>query len=172
MPLIQSKSELVAGKILDSVVNIQSHFTVAVNQLNEITRTILDLNNDELAHFGNFLGATDMESLSELHLQQGSALNSLIAGLGGILTGAGLSSHTQTVDTRSLNDKLAAQNRKIVLIDGVFFVENIPLPEPVVEPEPIVEEVIEEPIVDPVVEPEPITEEVISEIVVDPELNA
>ncbi len=147
MPLIQSKSELVAGKILDSVVNIQSHFAVAAIQLNQINKTILDLNNDELANFGNFLGATDMESLSELHLQQGSALNSLIGGLSSILDGAGLSSNNNFVDIRSLEEKLAAQNRKIVIVDGIFSVEDIPLPEPIVEPEPIIEEtIIEEPI--------------------------
>ena len=162
MPLIQSKSELVAGKILDSVVNIQSHFTVAVNQLNEITRTILDLNNDELAHFGNFLGATDMESLSELHLQQGSALNSLIAGLNTILSGMGLNESPRMADVRSLNDKLAAQHRKIELIDGVFTVQDIPQPEPevVIEPEP---EVVIEPSEEPVIELEP-------EVVIEPEI--
>ena len=144
MPLIQSKSEIIAGKIISSITNIQSHFAVAINELNQINKTILNLNNDELAHFGNFLGVTDMQSLSELHIQQGSTLNSLIQSLNSVLSAIGPIRNFSTADVRTLDEKLAEQNRKIVLTNGIFSVEDIPLPEPeVILEAPLAPEVIE-----------------------------
>lgn len=154
MPLIQSKSEIIAGKIISSIVNIQSHFAVAINELNRINKTILDLNNDELAHFGNFLGVSDMQSLSELHIQQGSTVNSLIESLGSVLSSVGPSRNFGLADIRSLGEKLADQNRKIVITDGVFSVEDIPVPEPevILEDTLASEMILEEPLAPEVIE--------------------
>ena len=161
MSLIQSKSQLVSGRILDSIVTAQSHLSAAVYQLNQINRTILDLNDSDLADFGNHLGFDDMQNLSGLHAVYGGNLNDLVAGLDGVLDSASYPLSGHAVDIRPLAEKLLEQNRKIEVSDtGAFSVVQIPLPEPVVEepepePEPVVEPVVEEPVVEPVVEPEP-----------------
>ena len=152
MSLIQSKSQLTSSRILDSIVTAQSHLSAAVYQLNQINRTILDLNDSDLADFGNHLGFEDMQNLSGLHAVYGGNLNDLVAGLDGVLDSASYPLSGHSVDIRPLAEKLAEQNRKIEVSDaGAFSVVQIPLPEPVVEPvvEPEPEPApVEEPIVD------------------------
>jgi hypothetical protein len=157
MSLIQSKSQLTSSRILDSIVTAQSHLSAAVYQLNQINRTILDLNDSDLADFGNHLGFEDMQNLSGLHAAYGGNLNDLVAGLDGVLDSASYPLSGHSVDIRPLAEKLAEQNRKIEVSDaGAFSVVQIPLPDPVVEP--VIEPVIE-PEPEPVIEPEPVVEE-------------
>ena len=128
MPLIQSPSSLAASRIVDLVLSTRSHYIAASGLLNAVTAEILALPNDDLAAFGNALGPLEMQTLTTAHADQGNALNALLAGVNGILLQSGILPQESAVDTRPLADKLAEQNREIVLSDGIFSV--IPLTEP------------------------------------------
>ena len=138
MSLIQSKSQLTSGRILDSIVTAQSHLSAAVYQLNQINQIILALNDSDLADFGNALGLEEMQNLSGLHATYGSNLNDLVAGLDGVLDSVCYPLSGYSVDIRPLAEKLAEQNRRIEVSDaGAFSV--VPIPPPVIEPEPTAE---------------------------------
>ena len=122
MPLIQSPSSLAASRIADLVISTRSHYIAAAGLLNAVTAEILALGNDDLAAFGNALGPLEMESLTTAHADQGDALNSLLAGVNGILAQSGIPPQETAVDVRPLADKLADQGREIILTDGVFTV--------------------------------------------------
>lgn len=125
MPLIQSHSSLAASRIVDLVLSTRSHYIAAAGLLNAVTAEILALGNDDLAAFGNSLGTLEMESLTTAHADQGEALNALLAGVNGILAQSGIPPQSAAVDTRPLADKLAEQERQIVLTDGVFSIDQI-----------------------------------------------
>lgn len=127
MPLIQSPSSLAASRILDLVQNTRSHYSACVGLLNAITAEILSLGNEDLAAFGNALGPIEMQSLTTAHAEQGSALNALLTGVNAILAQSGIEATSVSVDVRPLSEKLADQNREIVLADGVFSVVGLPV---------------------------------------------
>lgn len=132
MPLL-TPSQLAAGQITDHARNLVSHYSAAAYQLGRITEILLNLNNDDLAAFGNGLHPAEMDSLLTVHATQGAGLNALLAGANAVLATVGIPAATATVDITPFTEKLALQRREIVLTDGVFTVVDFP---PVPEPQP------------------------------------
>jgi len=121
-------TESVTAAISSDAGALASHLRNAIHLANRIVGHALDLPTVSL---NEWLNARPMEQRMaefEAHGITGDALNL-----------AALSSESATgtpdgsigrVDTRSVADKLAAQGRKLEVIDGAFVVADLPPPEP------------------------------------------
>jgi hypothetical protein len=108
------------------------YITVIASLTNKMTSTVIELDNESLAAWLNEFGPS-VGNLFTSHGLLGEAINKAAditaATIGGI--------QIAKVDIRSVAEKLAAQNRQIVIDEaGVFSVIPLPTPEPEPEPEP------------------------------------
>jgi hypothetical protein len=125
-------TESVTARIAASAHQLASHLQSAIVLANRITGHALDLPTPEL---NAWLNARPLEQRFEeftAHGETGDALNEAAAS-SEFAAGAAEGSLGR-VDTRSVGEKLAVQNRELEIIDGAFVVINLPAPHP--EPEP------------------------------------
>lgn len=120
MPLIQSKSATAAASILSRVRHLAGHYQAAATHLNTIVRDLLALDDDDLAAFCNEQGPIGLTELTDLHLEQGTAINSLSAGVSDMLADSGIPWPASLVDVRPLSEKLAEQGRELSFVNGAF----------------------------------------------------
>jgi hypothetical protein len=127
-------TESVTARIAADAGALASHLRNAITLANRITGHALDLPTDQL---NEWLNARPLEQRIEEFTAHGFA--------GDALNEAAVNSESATgvpngslgrVDVRSVAEKLAAQGRKLDIIDGAFVVADIPQPEPDPEPEP------------------------------------
>jgi hypothetical protein len=125
-------TESVTARIAADAGALAAHLRNAIHLANRITGHALDLPTPEL---NEWLNARPMEQrFAEFssHGETGEALNEAAAS-SEFATGAADGSLGR-VDTRSVAEKLAVQNRELEIIDGAFVVADLPAPHP--EPEP------------------------------------
>lgn len=120
MPLIPSKSATAAASILSRVQHLAGNYNAAASHLNTITNDLLALGNDDLAAFCNEQGPIGLTELTDLHLEQGTAINGLSAGVSDMLADSGIPWPASLVDVRPLSEKLAEQGRELSFVDGAF----------------------------------------------------
>jgi hypothetical protein len=121
-------TESVTARIAASAQQLASHLQSAIVLANRITGHALDLPTDQL---NEWLNARPLEQrMAEFasHGTTGDALNEAAAA-SEFATGAPNESLGR-VDTRSVGEKLAVQNRELEIIDGAFVVAEIPEAEP------------------------------------------
>jgi len=121
-------TESVTARSAASAQQLASHLQSAIVLANRITGHALDLPTPEL---NEWLNARPLEQrLAEFasHGATGDALNEAAAS-SEFATGAAEGSLGR-VDTRSVAEKLAVQNRELEIIDGAFVVTEIPEAEP------------------------------------------
>lgn len=122
MPLIQSKSAAAAASLLSRVQHLAGNYNAGAIHLNAIVRELLALGDEDLAAFANQLGPQGLYDLTTLHGLHGTAINQLAQEAAGILAESGVSWPAGIVDVRPLTEKLADQDRQLVLVEGVFSV--------------------------------------------------
>ena len=130
MPLL-TPTESVTARIDADAGALASHLRNAIVLANRIVDHALDLPTDQL---NEWLNARPMEQrLFEFsdHGIIGDALNEAATTCELVVGGPG---SIGRVDIRSVADKLAAQGRTLEIIDGAFFVADLPQPEPESEP--------------------------------------
>jgi hypothetical protein len=139
-------TESVTARIAADAGALAAHLRNAIVLANRIVAHVLDLPTPELNEWLNARPLEQRFAEFTSHGETGEALNE-----------AATSSESATgvpngslgrVDTRSVADKLAVQNRELEMIDGAFVVTDLPAPEPEPQPEP-------EPVPEPEPEPEP-----------------
>ena len=121
-------TESVTARIAADAGALASHLRNAISLANRITGHALDL---PTAQLNEWLNARPIEQrMAEFaaHDDTGDALNTAAASSEDATDAADGS--LGRVDVRSVADKLAAQNRTLDIIDGVFVVADIPQPEP------------------------------------------
>lgn len=135
MPLIQ-KSTAAAATIASHVNHIAGNYAAAIYHLNQITASLLALDDSDLAAFGNGLGPAEMNDTLTLHATHGAQLNLMLEQANEVLTEAGMPAVSGSVDVSPFSDKLAAQGRQITFDGTSFAVIPLPSPEPS-PPDPI-----------------------------------
>lgn len=131
MPLL-TPTETVTARIAADAEQLAAHLQNAVVLANRIASSTLGL---PTADLNEWLNARPLQQrLDEFaqHGDMGDALNDA-ADLAEMATGRPAGSLGR-VDVRTVQDKLATQNRRLDIIDGAFVVTDLPQPEP--EPEP------------------------------------
>ena len=129
MPLIQSPSHAAAASILARVQHLAGNYNAAASHLNAITNDLLALDDADLAAFCNEQGPDGLNELTELHAEHGAAITELSAAAADLLAESGTIWPASVVDIRPLGEKLTAQGRTLEIVDGVFAVSQLPLPE-------------------------------------------
>jgi hypothetical protein len=127
-------TETVTARIAADAGALAAHLQNAVVLANRIVGHALDLPTPEL---NEWLNARPMnQRLAEFasHGATGEAINAA-AESSEAATGRSTGSLGR-VDVRSVQDKLAAQNRSLEIIDGAFVVTDMPQPDSEPEPEP------------------------------------
>lgn len=127
MPLL-TPTETVTARIAADAEQLAAHVQNAVVLANRIASSTLGLPTPDL---NDWLNARPIQQrLDEFasHGGLGDALNDA-SNLAEMATGRTEGSLGR-VDTRTVQDKLAAQNRRLDIVDGAFVVADIPQPEP------------------------------------------
>ena len=133
MPLL-TPTESVTARIAADAGALAAHLRNAIVLANRITGHALDLPTDQLNEWLNARPLEQRFAEFSSHGETGDALNEAAAS-SEIATGVEIDSLGR-VDTRSVGEKLAVQNRELEIIDGAFVVTDLPAPEPEPEPEP------------------------------------
>lgn len=120
-------TESVTARIASDAAGLAAHLRASIHAANSIVKQALDLPTAEL---NEWLNARQLEQrLAEFasHGATGEALNTAAAASESA-TGGGEGSLGR-VDVRSVAEKLAEQGRALEIIDGAFFVSEIPQPD-------------------------------------------
>jgi hypothetical protein len=125
-------TESVTARIAASAQQLASHLQSAIVLANRITGHALDLPTPELNEWLNARPLEQRFAEFTSHGETGDALNEAAAS-SEFATGAAEGSLGR-VDTRSVAEKLAVQNRELEIIDGAFVVTDLPAPHPEAEP--------------------------------------
>lgn len=103
---------------------VANHLASAAVLTNKMTERVLALSDADLAAWLNSQG--DPTPLFTAHGQLGEAINAAAQVATDTLNQWGLEPTIPTVDVRSVPQKLAAQNRQIQVVDGIFSVTTLP----------------------------------------------
>ena len=127
MPLQLTAPQKSAASILTGLRSLTSEYEAATRQLDGILDGITALPNEPLAALGNEIGSTDLASLLAAHAAQVAGVNALATGVESIIASIEQRDpgDIRTASEATLYERLATQNREIVLTDGVFSVEDI-----------------------------------------------
>ena len=149
MPLTLTKSQQAAANVLQSLKALRGAYESASRHLDSTIDGLISLDNTNLAEIGNAMGIDQMNELLSAHSQQVAGCNSLSQGTELIFAALTQSapSNIRLANTDTLEQRLAAQYRSIVIDPntGVFSVINLERPV-----DPPIEEPVEESIEDPV----------------------
>lgn len=115
---------------------VANHLASAAVLTNKMTERVLELSDEDLAAWLNSQG--DPTPLFTAHGQLGEAINAAAHVATGTLNEWGLEPTIPTVDVRSVPQKLAAQNRAIVVDSSGWQVVPIP-PPAAITPSPLEE---------------------------------
>ena len=127
-------TESVTARIAADAGALAAHLRNAIVLANRITGHALDLPTEQLNEWLNARPLEQRMAEFSSHGDMGDALNDA-AMVSEIATGVPDGSLGR-VDTRSVGEKLAVQNRELEIIDGAFVVTDLPAPQPEPEPEP------------------------------------
>jgi hypothetical protein len=125
-------TESVTARIAADAGALAAHLRNAIVLANRITGHALDLPTPELNEWLNARPLEQRFAEFTSHGETGDALNEAAAS-SEFATGAPDGSLGR-VDTRSVAEKLAVQNRELEIIDGAFVVTDLPAPHPEAEP--------------------------------------
>jgi hypothetical protein len=115
-----------------------NHLASAAVHANRMVEQILALSDDDLTEWLNSRPPQDTAALFAAHGQLGEHVNAATQTAAAVLQASGIRSASVTIDTRSVAEKLASQNRVLHFDDqtGIFQVTTTPPPEPEPENEP------------------------------------
>jgi hypothetical protein len=101
--------------------NIAVHISAAARLANQLSETLLDLDDEALAEWLNTNGPA-AQSLFAAHGTVGDMLNATAETIDGVLGGSGIVAPVPRVDTRPFPEKLAGRGREIVIDGGTLSV--------------------------------------------------
>lgn len=135
MPLLTQNQRLNAY-LLDETKNIAAHQAASAQCANRIAETMLKLDDAALTDWLNSQSTDEPQpgaatlALFASHGQLGESINAALTLAGAVLSASGLPAPTNTVDVRSVADKLAAHGRVLGFTNSVFSVTTPAPPEP------------------------------------------
>ena len=124
MPLLTT-TQLTNARIAELGQNIASHLAAAARAANEQTATAMALSDADLSDWLNAQGA-ELDALFAAHAELGQAINTASEVAVSTLSASGINAPAGIVDIRPVSEKLAAQNRQIQVVDGIFSVTTLP----------------------------------------------
>jgi len=168
MSLLNS-NQLVNSNIAECAVGCANHLASAAYHVNKIVTIALKLSNENLSSWLNSRSPQETSALFSAHALLGETVNNATELSHSILSESGITIEKVIIDIRPFAEKLLDQGRLINFEDGVFTVQNVPIPEPPPQIEsdtdsppesdfPIDPEPQQEPLPDPEPEPEPTPE--------------
>jgi hypothetical protein len=132
-----SPTENINAALAEDAKNCALHLASAAVTANRMVSTIMRLDDAALSAWLNSRPPESTMAIFAAHGELGTALNHAITTAAAVLTGSGLPAPTESVDIRSVAEKLAAANRTLAFEDGIWSVETLPpppAPEPTEEP--------------------------------------
>lgn len=133
-----TKAQTAKANIAALAVRCHGEYQAAASNLNAMIGEVLALTDADLAEFANDIGPEMVGQITTWHAMHGAAITELSATATAMLEQCGLSAAASAVDTRPLEEKLAAQFRALEFdqATGLFSVARLPEPEPQPEPTP------------------------------------
>jgi hypothetical protein len=130
-------TEQINAALADDAKNCALHLASAAVTANRMVTTIMRLDDAALTSWLNSRPPEATMAIFAAHGELGTALNHAITTAAEVLTGSGIPAPTESVDIRSVAEKLATANRTLAFEDGIWSVETLPpppAPEPIEEP--------------------------------------
>lgn len=117
MSFIQSKATLAAAAILADIQKLRNTYYQSIDHLNSVVRNFLSLSDEDLMEFGNMMTVEEMQTLLGLHAQLGVGTNQSVAAVEQLLSSLERREINilKQADVRPLADKLAAQDREMIV---------------------------------------------------------
>lgn len=125
----------VSAELAELTRNAGSHANAAASICNQMVGTLLSLSNADATSWLNAQNPADIMQLFTDHYTVGVKLNELLEALHTQLEAADIPFAPVNVDIRPVSDKLADQGRQMTFDGTAFTVSDIPVPEPVGDPE-------------------------------------